>query len=191
MIEVIKAGMFAGKTTLLIKKIKEAKKVGVFKVLAFKPVIDNRYGDEKIVSHDGEEVDAIPCYHSMNILKTIKDTKLEYPQHKIMVFIDEVQFFDSAIVTAIRNISMDGADVVVAGLDMDSEGRPFGYTGNIMAISTNIIELTAKCKCGRDSYVTLYKKGRKSTVKVGNEGYEPVCMGCFYAEKEKHFIDPL
>jgi thymidine kinase len=178
-VEVITGGMFCGKTTLLQKKIREAKRVEHFKVYVFKPATDNRYSDSAVVSHDGVEEDAIAVRHAMQITSYVINDTLVYPEHKKIVFIDEAQFFDSILENIIQRLLAHGCDVIIAGLDMDSNGRPFGGIPFALAMATKIHKLTARCKCGNESYTTAYN-GTKETVKVGNEGYEPTCIKCFY-----------
>ena len=178
-VEVITGGMFTGKTTLLQKKIREARRVGYFKTYVFKPATDNRYSDSAVVSHDGDEEEAIAVRHAMQITSVVINDSLVFPEHKKIVFIDEAQFFDSILVNIIQRLLDHGCDVIIAGLDMDSNGRPFGGMPEALAMSTKIHKLTARCKCGNESYVTAYA-GDKATVKVGNEGYEPTCIKCYY-----------
>jgi thymidine kinase len=178
-IEVITGGMFCGKTTLLQKKIREAQRVEFFKTYVFKPSTDNRYSESAVVSHDGDEIDAIAVRHGMQIVHHVINDSLTAPEHKKVVFIDEAQFFDSILVNVIQRLAAYDCDVVIAGLDLDSSGRPFGGMPSAMAMATKIHKLTARCKCGNESYVTA-NKNKKNVVQVGNEGYEPTCIKCFY-----------
>ncbi|MGG1219392.1 AAA family ATPase [Priestia endophytica] len=178
-IEVITGGMFCGKTTLLQKKIREAQKVEYFKTYVFKPSTDNRYSESSVVSHDGVEEDAIAVRHGMQIVHYVMQDELVSPEHKKVVFIDEAQFFDKILENVIQRLVILGCDVVIAGLDLDSNGRPFGGMPSAIAMATKIHKLTARCKCGNESYVTT-NKNKKGIVQVGNEGYEPTCIKCFY-----------
>ncbi len=140
-VEVIAGCMFAGKTEELIRRIKVlefAKK----NVLVFKPRIDNRYSDTKVASHAGSQVESIVIDSAMEILKYVKeDTDV--------IAIDEVQFFDKAVLDVCDYLARQGKRVMVAGLDMDFRGKPFGVMPELITAAEFVTKLTAVCvKCG-------------------------------------------
>lgn len=146
-IEVITGCMFSGKSEELIRRLKRAK-IAKQKVKVFKPSIDTRYSIVEVVSHAGDKIEAIPIASSKDILNQIdKDTDV--------VGIDEAQFFDNEIIDVLRKLSKEGIRVVVAGLDMDFRGEPFGPMPFIMAIADEVLKLHAICTvCGEDATMT-------------------------------------
>lgn len=175
----IVGSMFSGKSTLLLKKIREAKRVPSFYVLVFKPQIDDRFGVTKVVTHDQEGTDCISVPSAAPILSFFYQVKQENPEKKIIVFIDESQFFDSEIIQVVQELMREGAEVVCAGLNIDRFGQPFGYMPHLMAISDEIILLKTKCKCGNDSYVSFSHEESSEQVLVGADQYEPLCKECW------------
>ncbi|MEF3244738.1 MAG: thymidine kinase [Caldisericaceae bacterium] len=146
-IEVITGCMFSGKSEELIRRLKRAK-IAKQKVKVFKPSIDTRYSIVEVVSHAGDKIEAIPISRSKEILDQIdKDTDV--------VGIDEAQFFDNEIIDVLRKLAKEGIRVVVAGLDMDFRGEPFGQMPFMMAIADEVIKLHAICTvCGEDATMT-------------------------------------
>ncbi len=146
-IEVITGCMFSGKSEELIRRLKRAK-IAKQKVKVFKPSIDTRYSIVEVVSHAGDKIEAIPISSSKDILNQIdKDTDV--------VGIDEAQFFDDEIIGVLRKLAKEGIRVVVAGLDMDFRGEPFGPMPFIMAIADEVLKLHAICTvCGEDATMT-------------------------------------
>ncbi|AMC94677.1 thymidine kinase [Erysipelothrix larvae] len=140
-LEVITGCMFAGKTEELIRRINTlqfAKK----NVLVFKPAIDNRYAEEFVVSHAGSQVRSIPIDNSLDVLKYIDDSI-------DVVAIDEVQFFDENIIAICDYLALKGLRVMVAGLDMDFRGEPFGVIPTLLTHAEFVTKLTAVCTvCG-------------------------------------------
>lgn len=174
-LEVITGCMFAGKTEELIRRINVlqfAKK----KVLVFKPAIDNRYADTYVVSHAGSQVESISLNHSLEILPYIDETV-------DVVAIDEVQFFDYDIVAICEYLTLQGLRVMVAGLDMDFRGEPFGVIPTLMTHAEFVTKLTAVCTiCGCPATRTQRLVNGKSAsyndpiVLVGaSEAYEARC----------------
>jgi thymidine kinase len=139
--------MFSGKSEELIRRIKRAK-IARQKVQVFKPSIDTRYSVVEVVSHAGEKVEALPVSSTKELLEKIEeDTEV--------IGIDEAQFFDTEIVDALRKIAKSGKRVIVAGLDMDFRGEPFGPMPYIMAIADEVLKLHAICTvCGEDATMT-------------------------------------
>ena len=177
-IEVICGCMFAGKTEELIRRINVlsyAKK----KIIVFKPKIDNRYSNEDIVSHSGESVPCIVVENEKEILKNIKeDTEV--------VAIDEVQFFNEEIIDIVEYLADQGIRVMVAGLDTDFRGEPFGVMPELITRAEFVTKLTAICaKCGSPATRTQRIVNGKPAnyeeeiVLVGQKDhYEPRCRHC-------------
>lgn len=186
-ITTITGPMFAGKSTLLLKKIREAKRVPSFHVLAFKPAIDNRYDEQYIVTHDKDVADCITVQSPEEIWDHYLDAVLRPPYDKrIIVFIDEVQFFDQEIMDIVQKLVNDGTEVICAGLNLDRFGQPFGYMPQIMAISDEIILLKGKCKCGNDSYISYGAVDSEEQIVVGAEQYEPLCRSCWLERSKRN-----
>ncbi|MFU2157696.1 MULTISPECIES: thymidine kinase [Caldisericum] len=146
-IEVVTGCMFSGKSEELIRRVKRAK-IAKQKVQVFKPAIDTRYSVVEVVSHAGEKVEAIPVSSTKELLEKVdEDTAV--------IGIDEAQFFDNEIVDALRKLSRLGKRIIVAGLDMDFRGEPFGPMPFIMAIADEVLKLHAICTvCGEDATMT-------------------------------------
>ena len=176
-ISVICGPMFSGKTSELIKRLKKQK---IKKYLVFKPEIDNRYEKDKIVSHDQKKLDAIKISKSKEILNYIKEGQ------KIIVGIDEAQFFDKNLPKICNKIANMGNTVIVAGLNMDSNGRPFGPMPFLLAISENITKLFSVCvKTGEKAYYTKAIKPKKEQIKIGEKkSYVALCRKEFYKNEK-------
>ncbi|PTF80838.1 thymidine kinase [Staphylococcus chromogenes] len=174
-IECITGSMFSGKSEELIRRLRR----GVYakqKVIVFKPTIDDRYHKEKIVSHNGNAIEAI----------NITETK-EIEQHDLsdvdIIGIDEIQFFDRTVVDIAQDLAKKGYRVITAGLDMDFKGEPFDPVPEMLAVSEHITKLQAVCAvCGASSSRTQRLiNGRPAKyddpiIMVGaNESYEPRC----------------
>lgn len=140
-IEVITGCMFAGKTEELIRRI-NVLKFAHKNIIVFKPSVDNRYSDSKVVSHAGTSVQSVVVDKATDILKYVtKETDV--------VAIDEVQFFDEEIVKVCDHLALEGKRVMVAGLDMDFRGEPFGVIPKLMTTAEFVTKLTAVCtECG-------------------------------------------
>jgi thymidine kinase len=140
-IEVVTGSMFSGKTDEMIRRLRRAT-IARQKVQVFKPIIDNRYHVDKVTSHAGSAFDAIPVHCSADIFSRIEpDTSV--------VGIDEAQFFDEEIVSVAEQLANRGARVIVAGLDTDFRGEPFGCMPTFMAIAERVDKLQAICMvCG-------------------------------------------
>ncbi|MBC3005343.1 thymidine kinase [Staphylococcus epidermidis] len=174
-IETITGSMFSGKSEELIRRLRR----GIYakqKVVVFKPAIDDRYHKEKVVSHNGNEIEAINISTAQEIL----NHKLE----KVNVIgIDEVQFFEDDIVNIVEKLAENGHRVIVAGLDMDFKGEPFKPMPKLLAVSEHITKLQAVCSvCGSPSSRTQRlingepAKVDDPIILVGaNESYEPRC----------------
>ncbi|SHE28945.1 thymidine kinase [Thermoanaerobacter uzonensis DSM 18761] len=177
-IEVIVGPMFSGKSEELIRRIKRAQ-IAKQKVQVFKPAIDDRYSIDKVVSHNGTNINAISIVKASEIIELLEeDTEV--------IAIDEIQFFDHSIVDVVREIADLGKRVICAGLDMDFRGEPFGPTPDIMAIAESVDKLTAICvKCGNPATRTQRLINGKPAkyddpiILVGaQETYEARCRKC-------------
>ena len=170
-IEVICGSMFSGKTEELIRRLKRVK-IANLKVEIFKPAIDTRYDDVKIVSHDTNTIQSTPVDNSMKILLLAEDVDV--------VGIDEAQFFDDQISTVCEQLAQKGIRVIVAGLDMDYLGNPFGQMPNLLAKADYITKLHAICmKCGNIANISYRKIAEGPQVLLGEKDiYEPRCRHC-------------
>jgi len=140
-VEVICGSMFCGKTDELIRRLRRAT-IAKQKVQVFKPVIDLRYGVEKVTSHAGSDFDATPVQNASQIMELLEDDTT-------VVGIDEAQFFDPEIETVVENLADEGLRVIVAGLDLNFKGEPFGSMPFIMARAEQVLKLQAICMvCG-------------------------------------------
>ena len=171
-IEVICGSMFSGKTEELIRRLKRAQ-IANRSVEIFKPMIDNRYSETEIVSHDARKIVSTPISHSTNILVLAEGIEV--------VGIDEAQFFDDQLPYVCEQLALRGTRVVVAGLDMDYKGVPFGVIPSLMAIAEYVTKLHAICmQCGNiatHSYRLVHNEDR---IMVGEkESYEPRCRKCY------------
>jgi thymidine kinase len=143
-IEVIVGSMFSGKTDELIRRLRRAT-IARQKVQVFKPAVDNRYGETKVTSHAGSDFDAAPIQSALDVL-----AKLE--EGTTVVAIDEAQFFDSDITNVVQKLADKGIRVIVAGLDTDFRGEPFGPMPVIMAQAERVDKLHAICMvCGEEA----------------------------------------
>jgi thymidine kinase len=170
-IEVICGSMFSGKTEELIRRLKRAK-IANLRVEIFKPAIDIRYDETKVVSHDANVIQSTPIDNSQTILLMAEGVDV--------VGIDEAQFFDDQILHVCETLALRGTRVIVAGLDMDYLGRPFGQMPNLLSIADYITKLHAICmKCGNIANVSFRKTEQEGQVLLGEkETYEPRCRVC-------------
>ena len=146
-IEVITGCMFSGKSEELIRRLKRAR-IAKLQVQVFKPSIDTRFSNIEVVSHTGEKIQAEAVSSSIEILSKLSSTIN-------VVGIDEAQFYDVEIIKVAREISRKGIRVILAGLDMDFRGEPFGPMGNLMAIADEVTKLHAICMvCGEEATMT-------------------------------------
>jgi thymidine kinase len=175
-IEVICGSMFSGKTEELIRRLKRAR-IANLKVEIFKPSIDTRYQENKLVSHDESVILSTPVDNSTQILSLAQNVDV--------VGIDEAQFFDEHITHVCEQLALKGTRVIVAGLDMDYLGRPFGQVPNLLAIADYITKLHAICmKCGNIASYSYRKSDQGTQVVLGErEMYEPRCRICFQEGK--------
>ena len=172
-IEVICGSMFSGKTEELIRRLKRAK-IANLKTEIFKPAIDVRYDEIKIVSHDENAIQSTPVDNSQQILLLAGDVDV--------VGIDEAQFFDEGITDVCEQLALQGIRVIVAGLDMDFTGKPFGQIPALLAIADYITKLHAICvKCGNIANISYRKSADKDQILIGElDAYEPRCRNCYH-----------
>ncbi|MCB0408739.1 MAG: thymidine kinase [Flavobacteriales bacterium] len=175
-IEVVCGSMFSGKTEELIRRMKRAQ-FAKQTVEIFKPEIDTRYDNEKVVSHDANEIHSTPVPSSSNILILANNVDV--------VGIDEAQFFDNELVNVCNQLANSGVRVIVAGLDMDYKGKPFGPMPGIMACAEYVTKVHAICmKCGDLANHSYRFSQNENLVHLGEtEAYEPLCRSCF----QKHY----
>jgi thymidine kinase len=171
-IEVISGSMFSGKTEELIRRMRRAKFANQ-EVEIFKPGVDTRYDDEMVVSHDSNEIHSTPVPSSSNI--PILANGMD------VVGIDEAQFFDEGLSSVCKQLADSGIRVIVAGLDMDYKGNPFGPMPSIMAIAEYVTKVHAICMhCGDLANHSHRKIEKKELVVLGEvDEYEPLCRACF------------
>ena len=165
-IEVICGSMFSGKTEELIRRLKRVK-IANLKAEIFKPAIDVRYDELKIVSHDTNSVHSTPVQNAHSILLMTQDVDV--------VGIDEAQFFDEEIAVVCEQLALKGIRVIVAGLDMDYLGKPFGQMPNLLAVADYITKLHAICvRCGNIANISYRKTADAGQVLLGEKDiYEP------------------
>ncbi|MDQ2721665.1 MAG: thymidine kinase [Bacteroidota bacterium] len=170
-IEVICGSMFSGKTEELIRRLKRVK-IANLRAEIFKPSFDTRYDEIKIVSHDENIIQSTPIDNSQTILQLAQDVDV--------VGIDEAQFFDYEIANVCETLAYKGMRVIVAGLDMDYQGKPFGQMPNLLAIADYITKLHAICVvCGNIANVSYRRIKTGGQVLLGEKNiYEPRCRIC-------------
>jgi thymidine kinase len=171
-IEVITGSMFSGKTEELIRRLRRAQFAGL-KVEIFKPSLDNRYSENRVVSHDEKSIVSTPVDNSSAILLLAGEVDV--------VGIDEAQFFDNSIIDVCNKMADNGVRVVVAGLDMDFMGNPFGPIPALLSISEYITKVHAICmKCGSLAQYSFRKSDEAQVVLLGEKDkYEPLCRECY------------
>lgn len=171
-IEVITGSMFSGKTEELIRRLKRAK-IARLKVEIFKPVIDTRFSVNQVVSHDENSILSTPVETSGNILLLAGDVDV--------VGIDEAQFFDSGLIDVSIALANQGISVIIAGLDMDFKGKPFGPIPGLMAVADHITKVHAICmRCGEEAQFSHRFSKTDKLVLLGEiDEYEPLCRSCY------------
>ncbi|MES2808355.1 MAG: thymidine kinase [Bacteroidota bacterium] len=171
-IEVICGSMFSGKTEELIRRINRAR-YAKLSVIIFKPKLDVRYDENDVVSHNATAVNSTPVGKSSDILLLAG--------HAQVVGIDEAQFFDNKLPEICTTLANKGIRVVIAGLDMDFKGRPFGPMPTLMAIAESVTKVHAVCvRCGNPALYSYRLVPGKDKVLLGEkESYEPRCRVCY------------
>lgn len=171
-IEVVCGSMFSGKTEELIRRLKRAK-FAKQRVEIFKPAIDVRYSEQDVVSHDQNSIPSTPIDSSASILLLAGDIDV--------VGIDEAQFLDNGLVDVCNTLANRGVRVIVAGLDMDFKGVPFGPMPGLCAVADEVTKVHAICvRCGNLAYVSHRKVASQQRVLLGETTeYEPLCRECY------------
>lgn len=171
-LEVICGSMFSGKTEELIRRLKRAK-IAKQRVEIFKPSVDVRYSEEDVVSHDSNSIPSTPVDSSESLLLLCNNVDV--------VGIDEAQFFDNHLAEVCVKIADSGVRVIVAGLDMDFKGVPFGPMPNLLAVADDVLKVHAICmQCGHPATFSHRLTSNEKQVLLGEqETYEPLCRSCF------------
>jgi thymidine kinase len=171
-IEVICGSMFSGKTEELIRRLRRAQ-IARLTVEIFKPRTDDRYHETDVVSHDANSIHSTPVDNSSAILLLGSDVQV--------VGIDEAQFFDDELPNVCNILANRGVRVIVAGLDMDFKGKPFGPMPRLMAIAESVTKVHAVCvKCGNPALYSYRLVADAGTILLGEkESYEPRCRACY------------
>lgn len=175
-IEVICGSMFSGKTEELIRRLNRAR-IANQRIQIFKPLIDTRYADSDVMSHDSRALTCTPVAASGDILLMANDADV--------IGIDEAQFFDQGLPEVCNLLANQGIRVIVAGLDMDYAGNPFGPLPALMAISEHVTKVHAICiRCGNPaSYSHRTTESSQLVVLGETDIYEPLCRSCFNKER--------
>lgn len=175
-VEVICGSMFSGKTEELIRRLRRAE-FARQKVEIFKPGVDTRYDEVHVVSHEGTSIRSTPVPNSSNLLLLAGDIQV--------VGVDEAQFFDDGLPQVCAQLAAQGVRVIVAGLDMDFLGRPFGPMPQLMAMAEYVTKVHAICvRCGALASFSHRISAREELVLLGEkESYEPLCRSCFEAAR--------
>jgi thymidine kinase len=181
-IEVVCGSMFSGKTEELIRRLNRAK-IARLKVEIFSPKADTRYAEDALVSHNSNSIPSTPVENASSILLLGSDVHV--------IGIDEAQFFDDELPDVCNVLANKGIRVIVAGLDMDFKGRPFGPMPQIMAMAESVTKLHAVCmRCGNPAVYSYRLVNNDSKVLLGEkESYEPRCRICYHL-KEEPILNP-
>jgi len=171
---VIAGSMFSGKTEELIRRLNRAR-IARQRVEIFKPSIDIRYSEEEVVSHDSNSIRSTPVSTAANILLMVSEVDV--------VGVDEAQFFDKGLVEVCDQLANQGVRVIVAGLDMDFRGIPFGPIPDLLAIAEYVTKVHAICmRCGQLAQYSHRKIANEKLVLLGEtDNYEPLCRECYSA----------
>ncbi len=172
-IEIICGCMFSGKTEELLRRLKRAQ-IAKLNIEIFKPVTDTRFDQTAVVSHDLNSIESTPVENSTAILLLKADTQV--------VGIDEAQFFDDNLPAVCNQLAQKGIRVIVAGLDMDFQGKPFGPIPALMAIAELVTKVNAVCvQCGSPAVYSYRTVANANKVLLGEkDSYEPRCRHCFH-----------
>jgi thymidine kinase len=171
-IEVICGSMFSGKTEELLRRLKRAE-IANMKIAVFKPQIDARYDDKKVVSHNKNEMLSTPVKEAEEILTLANDAQV--------VAIDEAQFFNTNLIDVCNTLANKGKRIIIAGLDMDFLGKPFGVMPQLLAIAEHVTKVHAICiDCGAIANHSFRTTPDIELVKIGErKEYKPLCRNCF------------
>ena len=172
-IEVVCGSMFSGKTEELLRRIKRAR-FARLPTVVFKPKVDDRYDEVKVVTHEGISTEAVPIANANEMLSLVGP-------NVAVVGVDEVQFFDDAVVDVIEELANRGARVICAGLDQDYKGLPFGPMPRLLAVAEYVTKLHAVCvRCGAEASRSQRLVAMEGQLFVGGAAaYEARCRRCF------------
>ena len=164
--------MFSGKTEELIRRLRRSDYAGL-KVEIFKPSLDKRYSETRVVSHDDKSIVSTPVDNASAILLLAGNVDV--------VGIDEAQFFDDSVVEVCNTLADNGVRVVIAGLDMDFTGKPFGPMPALLAVAEYVTKVHAICmRCGNLAQYSFRKSAEEQVVLLGEKNiYEPLCRNCY------------
>ncbi len=185
-IEVVCGPMFSGKTEELIRRVKRAQ-IAKQRVQIFKPAMDTRYAEEEVVSHSSLTIKAEPVDNAVDILIRLKDSTR-------VVAVDEIQFFDAAIITVVTKLAARGCRVICAGLDLDYRAQPFGPMPELLAIADEVTKIHAICTvCGAPAVRSQRLAQSKERVLLGEkDAYEARCRGHYqHDDSEEQALLPL
>jgi len=171
-IELITGSMFSGKTEELIRRLRRAQFAGL-KVEIFKPSLDKRYSETRVVSHDDKSILSTPVDNASAILLLSGNVDV--------IGIDEAQFFDDSIVEVCNTLADNGMRVIVSGLDMDFMGKPFGPMPSLLSVAEFVTKVHAICmRCGNLAQYSFRKSEDEQVVLLGEKNlYEPLCRNCY------------
>ena len=177
--------MFSGKTEELIRRMKRAN-FARQRVVIFKPQIDKRYSEENVVSHDRNAIPSTPIAKAAEILTSLSRNDNGAFDIEV-VGIDEAQFFDMELVDICNTLANNGVRVIIAGLDMDFKGTPFGPIPSLCAIADEVTKVHAICvKCGALAYLSHRLVHNDNQVLIGEQTeYEPLCRECYNRVKSE------
>jgi thymidine kinase len=177
-IEVITGSMFSGKTEELIRRLRRSQFAGL-KVEIFKPSLDKRYSETRVVSHDDKSISSTPVDNASAILLLASEVDV--------IGIDEAQFFDITLVEVCNQLADNGIRIIIAGLDMDFMGKPFGPMPALLAIAEFVTKVHAICmRCGNLAQYSFRKSDEAQVVLLGEKNlYEPLCRNCYNAALNK------
>ena len=182
-IEVVCGSMFSGKTEELLRRVNRAR-IARQRVEIYKPVIDTRYSEDEVVSHDSNAVISTPVDNSQAILLLSSEADV--------VGIDEAQFFDEGLVDVCNQLADAGKRVIIAGLDMDFKGNPFGPMPALCAIAEDVTKVHAICvRCGNLAHISHRIVAGDKQVMLGElQEYEPLCRQCYNETKDPPQVSP-
>lgn len=180
-IEIICGSMFSGKTEELLRRLKRAK-IAKQNIEIFKPIIDTRYSESEIVSHDKNAIQSNRVEHSSNILLLASNAQV--------VGIDEAQFFDLGLIEVCQQLADQGIRVIVAGLDMDFKRKPFGPIPFLCSIADDVKKVHAICiECGKIANFSYRLNDYDKQIMLGEfEEYKPLCRDCYITRQHPHTI---
>ncbi len=177
-IEVITGSMFSGKTEELIRRLRRAQFAGL-KVVIFKPSLDTRYSETRVVSHDDKSIVSTPVDNAAAILLLAGDVDV--------IGVDEAQFFDDSLADVCNHLADAGIRIIVAGLDMDFMGKPFGPMPALISVAEYVTKVHAICvRCGNLANYSFRKSEDAQVVLLGEKNiYEPLCRDCYNKAKNR------